>query len=97
MGVFDRRPRHLLQLRSSCECSVRRTPKAGERSIAPRVLAPVDIARLGKTIAATVERVKESDPKTLRARIAELERQLAAKPPEVRVPELLAALGLRKP
>lgn len=55
-----------------------RTPKAGERAVAPKVLAQVDIARLGATIAATVERAKQEDPKALRARIAELERQLAA-------------------
>jgi len=53
-----------------------RTPKAGERASTPKVLAPVDIARLGKTIASTVERVKQDDPKALRARIAELESKL---------------------
>ena len=56
-----------------------RTPKAGERAIAPKVLAPVDIARLGKTIAASAEVVKSNDPKALKARIAELEKQLAGK------------------
>jgi hypothetical protein len=50
-----------------------RTPKAGERAIAPKVLAPVDIQRLGKTIAATVEHVQANDPKVLKARVAELE------------------------
>lgn len=57
-----------------------RTPKPGERVIAPKALAPVDIARLGKAIAATVERAKADDPKALRARIAELEKAVAAKP-----------------
>lgn len=57
-----------------------KTPKAGERKIVPKVLAPVDIKRLGETIAATVEQQKASDPKALKARIVELERQLAAKP-----------------
>lgn len=56
-----------------------RTPKAGERVTAPRVLAPVDIQRLGKTIAATVEQQKANDPRALKARVAELEKQLAAK------------------
>lgn len=55
-----------------------RTPKPGERTVAPKLLAEVDIKRLGATIAATVERVKQDDPKALRARIAELERQLKA-------------------
>lgn len=58
-----------------------RTPKAGERTVAPKVLAPVDIQRLGATIAATVERAKQDDPKALHARIAELEKLVAAKSP----------------
>jgi hypothetical protein len=53
-----------------------RTPKAGERTVAPKVLAPVDIKRLGATIASTVERVKQDDPKVLRARVAELEKDI---------------------
>jgi hypothetical protein len=65
-----------------------RTPKAGERRVAPRVLAAVDIAKLGATIAATVQRVKESDPKALKARVAELERQLAERVPDVVVPPI---------
>jgi len=57
-----------------------RTPKPGERVVAPKVLAPVDLARLGKAIASTVEAAKANDPKHLKARVAELEKQLAAKP-----------------
>jgi len=48
-----------------------RTPKAGERVVAPKVLATVDIDALGKTIAATVDKLKDNDPKVLRARLAE--------------------------
>ncbi|MGH7176897.1 MAG: ATP-binding protein [Tepidisphaeraceae bacterium] len=55
------------------------TPKAGERKAVPKVLAPVDIERLGKTIAATVEKKKANDPAQLKAKIAQLEKQLAAK------------------
>lgn len=55
------------------------TPKAGERAATPRVLAPIDIARLGATIAATAEQVKANDPVALRARVAELEKRLAGK------------------
>ncbi len=57
-----------------------RTPKHGERATTAKVLAPVDIRRLGAAIAATAERVKADDPKALRARVAELERELAKKP-----------------
>ena len=59
-----------------------KTPKAGERAIAPKVLAPVDIARLGQTIAATVEKAKANDPRALKSRVVELEKQLAAKAPK---------------
>jgi hypothetical protein len=55
-----------------------RTPKAGERRAEPKVLAPVDLERLGAAIAATVERAKVNDPKALRLRVRELEKQLAA-------------------
>lgn len=52
------------------------TPKAGQRVAAPKVLAEVDIQRLGATIAASAEQAKANDPKALRARIAELEREI---------------------
>lgn len=61
------------------------TPKAGQIAATPKVLAPVDIAKLGQQIQATVQRVKENDPATLKRKIAELERQLAGRP--VSVPE----------
>lgn len=54
------------------------TPKAGERRIKPKVLAPVDIEQLGEKIAATVERVKANDPTALKAEVARLKRELAA-------------------
>lgn len=56
-----------------------RTPKSGERVSRPKALAEIDIAKLGETIASTVERAKEDDPKLLKVRVAELEKQLAAK------------------
>ncbi len=59
-----------------------KTPKAGETRAAPKVIAAVDIARLGQTIAATVEQQKANDPKALKARVAELEKQIAARPSE---------------
>lgn len=51
------------------------TPKAGEAKRAPKVIAPVDLQKLGQQIAATVQRQKENDPKALKKRIAELEKQ----------------------
>lgn len=56
-----------------------KTPKAGERRVVPKVLAKVDLERLGEHIKATAERAKADDPKTLKAKIADLEKQLAKK------------------
>lgn len=61
------------------------TPKAGQRAKEPKELAPVDLEALRSKMAATIERAKAEDPKELRRRIAELERDLRAKPlPPVR-------------
>lgn len=51
------------------------TPKAGEKKREPKVLAQIDLARLGKSMADAAERQRESDPKALRAKIAELVRE----------------------
>jgi uncharacterized protein len=66
------------------------TPKPGESRIEPSVLAPIDLGKLGQQIAATAERAKADDPKELRRRIVELERQVrerpASEPQRVEVP-----------
>jgi hypothetical protein len=46
----------------------------------PKVLAPVDVEALREAMSTVVEQVEKDDPAPLRRRIAELERQLAAKP-----------------
>lgn len=56
------------------------TPKVGARPIQPKKMAAVDLNALGEAIRATVETAKANDPKELRKRIAELEKQLKAKP-----------------
>jgi hypothetical protein len=56
------------------------TPKVGKERIAPSKLAPVDLDALTSKIAATIERAKQDDPKVLRKRIAELERELTSRP-----------------
>lgn len=62
------------------------TPKPGQIRPQPKGRADIDLAALGERIAATVEKAKADDPKVLRARIAELERQLSV--PVVPVVEL---------
>ncbi len=55
------------------------TPKPGQRIMVPKRLAPVDVRKLGEEIASTVEQAKANDPARLKATIAQLEKQLAAK------------------
>jgi len=50
------------------------TPKVGARADA-RELATIDLEKLRSDMAATIERAKAEDPKELRRRIAELERE----------------------
>lgn len=56
------------------------TPKPGEAAGKPKTLAKIDLAHLGEQIRATVEKAKADDPKELRKRIADLERQLRNRP-----------------
>jgi len=60
------------------------TPKRGE-AVKPKALAEVDLEALKGRIAATIEKAKAEDPRELRRRIAELEREVraakAAQPP----------------
>lgn len=53
------------------------TPKAGATITPPRKLATVDLEALSARMAASIERAKADDPKALRGRITDLERELA--------------------
>ena len=59
------------------------TPEVGRAARRPSVIAPVDIEKLGTQIQATVRKAKENDPRILRQRIADLERQLKNKAREM--------------
>jgi hypothetical protein len=52
------------------------TPKTTEKRVEPKRRADVDLAALERQMAATIERAKAEDPRELRRRIAELEREL---------------------
>ncbi len=54
------------------------TPKAGERVVAPKRAAEVDLAALRERLSATIEKAKADDPRELRRRIAELEKKQPA-------------------
>lgn len=59
------------------------TPKVGERATAPKELSRVDVEEIRSAMAATVEKAKENDPKELKKKIAELQRQLKSHSPAV--------------
>src|SRR5207253_5010557 len=54
-------------------------------------LAKADLDELGEQIAATIEKAKADDPRELRKRIAELERQVKTTAPAVKAPSVSAA------
>jgi uncharacterized protein len=64
------------------------TPKDARGRRPPATKADVDLDAVTRAMVETIERAKAEDPKELRRRIAELERQVAAKPvpakPEIR-------------
>ena len=54
------------------------TPAPGHTRAVPKTRADIDLEALGAEIAATVERAKETDPRRLRAQLAELRSELSA-------------------
>ena len=54
------------------------TPKPGERKIEPKVLAKVDIEKLGQQISESVKRAKEESPEYLKQKIRELEDKISS-------------------
>jgi hypothetical protein len=64
------------------------TPKVGEKRREPATIADVDLVAIAAAMADTIERSKADDPKVLRATIADLQRQLAARPVEEVVREV---------
>jgi hypothetical protein len=66
------------------------TPAMGRaKRKAPVSLADINLAEIKEQMAETVERAKADDPKLLRKRIADLERQIANARPEVREVEVI--------
>jgi hypothetical protein len=91
-GWLDKLLRVQIRRRTTFDSSA--TPKVGEAPRRPKKLAEIDVQALGEQIAATVKEAKTNDPKELKRRILELEKQLAERPavtPErVEVPVLSA-------
>ena len=61
-----------VQIRERTTFNSSATPKVGEIRKEPKALAPVDIEKLRKLMAETIERVKTDDPAVLRKQIMEL-------------------------
>lgn len=53
------------------------TPRPGERKIAPKVLAQVDLARLGSQVSEAAKQQRENSPEFLRGEIRRLQGELA--------------------
>ncbi len=93
-GIFKR-----VQIRQRATFDSGATPKAGESRRTAKVLAEVDVAKLGDSIRQTVEKQQADDPQRLRAEIDRLKKELAQRPEaEVRpievpvlAPELISA------
>ena len=73
------------------------TPEVGAAAATPKKLAAVDLEGIRKRMAATVERAQAADPRRLRARIAELERELAKKPAAAAPPPKRVDVEIIKP
>lgn len=52
------------------------TPKPGEKARAPKVVAKIDLVKLGAAIAETAVQAKANDPKELKSKIADLEKHI---------------------
>lgn len=68
-----------LQRRRILECETfnsHATPKVGEKRVEPKELTKVDLDRLAKAMAQTVEKAKAEDPAELRKTIATLRKEL---------------------
>lgn len=64
------------------------TPKVGEHRVAPTKLAKVNLDELKEQMRATIVKAEAEDPRLLRRRIIELEKQLADQKPQVEVKEV---------
>jgi uncharacterized protein DUF87/helicase HerA-like protein len=84
LDVFCRVP---IRRRETFDSSA--TPLVGTPVQPPKQLAAVDIARLRERIAATSAQAKADDPRELRRRIADLERQLATRAPAPLVEQII--------
>lgn len=65
---------HMIHIAAKHTFDASETPEVGVRSVV-RDLTPIDLDRIRKDMTDTIEKAKAEDPKALRARIAQLERE----------------------
>lgn len=85
-GIFERA--HVLPIETFDSGA---TPKAGEERSEPKTLASVDLERVRAAMADVIKRATADDPKALRRRIAEMEREVAElqkRPAEIKTIEV---------
>ena len=75
----------LVRIRERRTFDSSRTPKAGQKVISPKKLAPVDLDSLGDRIKATVEQAKANNPAELRREVARLKAELSKRPAEMKI------------
>lgn len=63
-----------------------KTPELDEEDLPPATLADINLDEIRKVMADTIEKAKAEDPKELQRQVADLKRQLAAKPAVPAVP-----------
>lgn len=73
------------------------TPKPGAATAKPKAFAPVDLAALTSEIQATIEKAKADDPRELRKRIAELQRQVDGRIADAMVKAVAEPKVIEKP
>jgi hypothetical protein len=66
----------VVQIRPKQTFDASSTPQVGARAVESQPLAPVDLEKIRKDMAATIEKAKAEDPKLLRQEIATLRAQL---------------------
>lgn len=64
------------------------TPKPGQAARKPKTLAEIDVGSVTERMGAAIERAKAEDPKELRKKIGELQRELRTRPTETETVEV---------
>jgi hypothetical protein len=73
------------------------TPQVGTAKAAARPLTPIDIEQLKVSMAATIERAKDEDPKALRAAVAQRDKTIKALEAAVKLANESSALSVPTP